>query len=407
MRIAFLTSIYPAHAEKIYREHPSLKNKSSEKQIEFIRWHALSSYVRWFELLEEKGFATCSFNHNLPEVEFAWARENKFKPKSCDSILEIGLEKIKRFKPNVIFAFAPFTYLKNNFLDELIGSLSKKPKLIAWYGANCGDEEIFRYFDLTLSNSKHLVNLLRNKDIKADFLQHAFDPIILDKIKIPVERINRVAFFGNLDVSTNDFWERTKLLEEVSEKTNLLDVYGAHKVPTLNETSKHTLLKVRQKISASINQFVPNKRFDYWSGKQNLPPSPWELSKNFCKRIKSPLYGQEMLQRLSSYKIALNYHNKHTGDFACNMRLFEATGLGCALITDHKSDLHDYFENETEILSYKEKEDLLCCFKELSNDAKLAQRLGVKAQAKSLSVFNTQNQIDKLAEILNQQTYKN
>ena len=375
--------------------------------MEFIQWHALSSYVRWFELLEQKGFATCVFNHNLPEVALAWARENKFKPKSCDSILEIGLEKIKRFKPDVIFAFAPLTYLKNNFLDELISSLSKRPKVIAWYGANCGDEEILRYFDLTLSNSKHLVNSLREKGIKADFLQHAFDPIILDKIKIPEKRLNRVAFFGNLDFSTNDFRERSKLLEKISNQTKLLDVYGAHKIPTLNETSKHSLLKVRQKISASINQLIPNKRFDYWSDKQNLPTSPWELSKNFCKRIKSPLYGQEMLQKLSSYQIALNYHNQHTGDFACNMRLFEATGVGCALITDHKSDLHEYFEDENEIISFKNKEELLRCVKELSNNSKLAQSLGVKAQAKSLSVFNTKNQIDKLVEILNQQTYKN
>ena len=339
--------------------------------MEFIRWHALSSYVRWFELLEEKGFATCAFNHNLPEVALAWARENQFEPKSIDNIQEIGLEKIKRFKPDVIFAFAPLTYLKNNFLDELIGAARKKPKLIAWYGANCGDEEIFRYFDLTLSNSKHLVNSLINKDIKADFLQHAFDPIILDKIKIPEKRTNRVAFFGNLDVSTIDFRERTKLLEEVSEKTNLLDVYGAHKTPSFKETSKHSLLITRQKISHTLNKFAPNQKFDYWSNKQNMPTSPWELSKNFCKRIKSPLFGQEMLQKLSSYQIALNYHNKHTGDFACNMRLFEATGLGCALITDHKSDLHEYFENETEIISYKSKNELLSCFKELSNDSKL------------------------------------
>ena len=55
MKIAFLTSIYPAHAEKIYRENPSLKNKSSAEQGDFIRWHALSSYIRWNELLEERG----------------------------------------------------------------------------------------------------------------------------------------------------------------------------------------------------------------------------------------------------------------------------------------------------------------------------------------------------------------
>jgi len=375
--------------------------------MEFIRWHALSSYVRWFELLEEKGFATCAFNHNLPEVALAWARENQFEPKSIDNIQEIGLEKIKRFKPDVIFAFAPLTYLKNNFLDELIGAARKKPKLIAWYGANCGDEEIFRYFDLTLSNSKHLVNSLINKDIKADFLQHAFDPIILDKIKIPEKRTNRVAFFGNLDVSTSDFRGRTKLLEEVSRKTRLLDVYGECKVPSFHERSKYSLLKLRQRISFSCRSILPTKRLNYWADEQNLPPSPWILNKNFCLETQKTMFGKEMLQKLVTYQMALNYHNKHTGNFACNMRLFEATGLGCALITDHKSDLDEYFEHEAEILIYKNKEELLSCFKELINDTKLAQSLGAKAQAKSISVFNTKNQIEKLFEILNQQTYKN
>lgn len=365
--------------------------------MEFIRWHALSSFVRWFELLEQKGFATCAFNHNLPEVALAWARENKFETKSCDSILEIGLEKIKRFKPDVIFAFAPLTYLKNNFLDKLIGSLSKKPKLIAWYGANCGDEEIFRYFDLTLSNSKHLVNSLRNKDIKADFLQHAFDPIILDKIKIREKRTNRVAFFGNLDVTTDDFRERTKLLEKVSEKTNLLDVYGVTKEPSFKEKTKFSLLKLRQNISTSIRRIVPSKKIIYWSDEQNLPPSSWKLSKNFCKRIKSPLYGQEMLQKLSSYQIALNYHNNHTGDFACNMRLFEATGLGCTLITDYKSDLHEYFEIDREILSYKNRNELLEILNHVSEYD--LNQFGRNAQFHVLNNYNTEKQIKDLSEI--------
>ncbi len=407
MRIAFLTSIYPAHAQKIYKENPTLKNQTSEQQIEYIRWHALSSYVRWFELLEEKGFETCSFNHNLPEVALAWSRENKFKPKSGHLIHEIGLEKIKRFKPDIIFSFAPLTYFKSDFLKEIISSLNERPKLFAWYGANCGDEEIFRFFDLTLSNSKHLINSLRKKDIKAFFLQHAFDPIILDKIKIPEERLNRVAFFGNLDINTNDFRERTRLLEQISDRSKLLDIYAALKTPSNREKLKYNLLKARQRVSSSLNQFVPNKRFEYWSDEQNLPPSPWVLGKEFCSRLKPPLYGQEMLQKLSSYRIALNYHNKHTGDFACNMRLFEATGLGCTLITDHKSDLHEYFENNQEVMTYKNKEELLTCVKDLKNDPNLAQSLAVKAQSKILMKFNTENQISNLAEILNQRTNNN
>ena len=48
------------------------------------------------------------------------------------------------------------------------------------------------------------------------------------------------------------------------------------------------------------------------------------------------------------FELALRYrfklHNQHTGNNACNMRLFEATGLGCALLTDAKDDLSEYFE---------------------------------------------------------------
>ena len=47
--------------------------------MDFIRWHALSSYVRWFELLEDEGFELSGFNHNLPAVSFSWAKENRFQ----------------------------------------------------------------------------------------------------------------------------------------------------------------------------------------------------------------------------------------------------------------------------------------------------------------------------------------
>lgn len=401
MKIAFLSSIYPAHAEKIYRENPSLKNKSSEEQMEFIRWHALSSYVRWFELLEQKGFATCAFNHNLPEVALAWAKENKFEPKSIDIIHEIGLEKIKQFKPDVIFSFAPLTYLKNNFLGELIGSLRKKPRLIAWYGANCGDEEMFRFFDLTLSNSKHLVNRLKAKDIQSEFLQHSFDPIILEKIKPPQTRINRATFFGNLDLTSDDFSNRTKLLQEISRHTKLLDVYGVAPKPTWKERSKFYLLEKRRNISDITSHIIPIQKIRSWADITKMPPSPWTFPKEFSESINKPLFGHEMLEKLSSYSVALNYHNEQTGDYACNMRLFEATGLGCALLTDSKKDLSEYFDIDSEILTYSSKDVAIEKINYLKENPNKAEQIRIAGQLRCLKNHTTQNQISRLSEILN------
>jgi spore maturation protein CgeB len=400
LKIAFLTSIYPAHAEKIYRDNPSLKDKSSDEQAEFIRWHALSSYVRWFELLEDEGFELSGFNHNLTAVSLSWAKENRFQTKTSNPIMEIGKEKIIRFKPDIIFCFAPPSYLSNNYLHEIVASLEKKPKLITWYGANVGDESIFNFFDLTLSNSKHLVDKLREKGIKADFLQHAFDPIILEKIKIPSERTNRVSFFGNLDLTTKDFRGRTYLLEKVFQETGKLDVYGQFSSFSNQQRIKYKLIESRSNVSRIANKVFPTKKLEYWANPSNLPAAPQALSRKFERRIKQPCYGHEMLEALSKYSIALNYHNNHTGDCACNMRLFEATGVGCALLTDYKNDLKDYFEEGKEVLTFKSVDDLIEKINFLTSNPNQAKEIGTNAQKRVLKEHTTEIQIERLSGII-------
>ncbi|MAL85809.1 MAG: hypothetical protein CMI23_05585 [Opitutae bacterium] len=395
MRIAFLTSIYPKHAEEIYKQNPKLSKQTSDEQMEFIRWHALSSYVRWFELLEKLGFKTCQFNRNVPEISYAWARENHFNPSSNDPVLEIGKEKIRRFQPNIIFCFAPTLYVGNRFLDEVSGEIKPKVKLIAWYGANVGDENMFNRFDLTLSNSKHLVNRLRKKGISAEWLQHSFDPIILEKISLPNTRKNKMAFFGNLDLATPDFKSRTELLEELTSKNRYFDIFGDSYTPKVKERFKHRTIRYRHSIASKVSKYWKNSKIMNWSNANNLPKSPWLLPTEFAKKINKPKFGNEMLQELCKYQIGFNYHNQFTGNYACNMRLFENTGLGCALLTDNKMDINEYFENEKEVLTYNNKNDAIEKMNFLLNNPDYSKRLGKKAQVKCLSSHNT-NKILKI-----------
>ena len=401
MRIAFLSSIYPAHGEKIYRENPSLKNKSSDEQIEFIRWHALSSYTRWNEYLTKRGFNVLEFHHNLPHVELQWAKENQFCPKKENEILQIGVEKIKRFNPDIIFCSSANFYINSNFITELISVLPQRPKLVSWYGANCGDERIFRNFDLTLSNSKHLAKELHKKEIHADFLQHSFEPAVLDKIKIPERRINKLGFFGNLDTHTSDFKERNKLLLKFSDAGNSLQVHGTIYTPKPLERLKYSAIKGRHNFSRTLPGLFPFEILKKWSQIDNLPPSPWPLKKTFCQKVKPPLFGQEMLQTLSNYQIAFNYHNKHTGDNACNMRLFEATGVGCCLLTDHKPDICSIFEPGLEIITYKNPSEAIDKAKYLLNNRKTAHEIAKAGQQKTFLEHTTEKQVDHFVYYLN------
>lgn len=366
--------------------------------MEFIRWHALSSYIRWYEYIERKEIKCLEFINNLPEISLKWAEENHYSPKSSSDIMDIGKEMIKRFKPDIIFVFAPLTYVKNNFLNELISSLRKKPKLIAWYGANCGDENIFKYYDLTLSNSKHLVNNLRKKGIKAEFLQHAFDPIILEKIKLKEKRINKAVFLGNLQESAEDFKERNKILCFLSKRNGLVDIYGDIKKTNSKDHIKYSLLKGRMYLSKFANRFTNFDKINYWSDISNMPSKPDFSHVDFIKKIKKPLYGKKMLEKLASYGIALNCHNLHTGNYACNMRLFEATGVGCALITDKKDDIEDYYDVGNEIIVFEDYRELPSIIKELMNDNKLRNKISILGQKRTLSNHTTKLQVDKLCE---------
>ena len=396
MKIAFLSSIYPAHAEKIYRDNPNLKDKSSDEQMEFIHLHALSSYTKWNDYFGSQGFEVLQFHHNLTYVESKWAEENYFTPTKKNDVLQIGLEKVKKFQPDILYCSSPLFYLQSNFLAELINLLPKRPKLIAWYGANCGDEEIFRFFDLTLSNSNHLVNSLREKEILADFLQHSFEPTILNKINVPEKRINKVAFFGNLDVSTNDFRERTELLRKFSNQKGLLEIYGRIEKPKSFERFKYSAIKIRHNFSRTLSGLLPFEIIKKWSQIDNLPPSPWPLEKAFSQKVKPPLFGHQMLQTLSNYQIAFNYHNKHTGDNACNMRLFEATGVGCCLLTDHKSDICSIFEPDVEIVTYSSAEEAISKAKYLIADPKSTQKIALAGQKRTLSGYTAEKQVDHL-----------
>ena len=82
------------------------------------------------------------------------------------------------------------------------------------------------------------------------------------------------------------------------------------------------------------------------------------------------------------------------------MRLFEATGLGCTLITDHKNDLHEYFAIDSEIISYSSAEEASEKIDFLMENPSIGRKIGIAGQKKCLEVFNTQNQINNVSELL-------
>ena len=71
-----------------------------------------------------------------------------------------------------------------------------------------------------------------------------------------------------------------------------------------------------------------------------------------------------MYEILRDSRVTINEHG-NVPPFANNLRLYEATGAGAALVTDWKANLHEMFEPEKEVVSYRTTEECIAKVEDL------------------------------------------
>ena len=175
MKIAFLSSIYPSHCNLIYKKNPRLVKMSYDDQYNFIRHETICSMGEWPNYLKNLGIESIMLCKNNFILQNTWCMENDFTPKSNDIEFEIILEQTKRFNPDILFIFGASYYAQNNRLERIVSTCSHIKKKVCWYGAPEGNETIFHHYDLVLTNSLGLRDSLRQKKIKSEQLNHAFE----------------------------------------------------------------------------------------------------------------------------------------------------------------------------------------------------------------------------------------
>ncbi len=160
-------------------------------------------------------------------------------------------------------------------------------------------------FDLLLTSFPHFVQRFRALGIDSEYFRIGFDP--------------RVAARLDLEVRTEPS-------------------YGAVFVGALNR--RH-----HRRANALLAKAARRTPIDFWGyGLRGwLPWSP------IRRRHHGEAWGLEMYRVLRDARISLNRHIGIAGDYANNMRLYEATGVGSLLLTDEKVNLGDLFERGTRL----------------------------------------------------------
>jgi spore maturation protein CgeB len=114
------------------------------------------------------------------------------------------------------------------------------------------------------------------------------------------------------------------------------------------------------------------------------------------------VWGLEMYKILAQSRITLNRHVDIAENYANNMRLFEATGMGACLVTDWKENLHTLFEPEKEVVTYRCADELVEKVTYLLENDKECQKIARAGQKRTLKEHTYQNRMKELLEILDE-----
>lgn len=395
MKIAFVSSFYVKHMEQIYDKFKDLHKKSFNEQNKIIRDQTICSMGEWpkyFQKIDVESLMLCL---NNPYLQNKWCIENDFIPKSGDVEFEIVLEQLRRFEPTHIFIFGINYYSRENRLLRITDKCPSIRKKICWYGAPEGDISKLKDYDLVLTPSRELKDSLTKVGINSSVLNHAFEPRALDLIKSSNKNKN-LCFIGSLSLGNDWHQERIEYLESISQHIKI-DIYTDLTRPSLYQKLKRYLIYHRHKMSKFFNNYdVSIEKIRYYANKDNLPIYDRLNDSCISGMTKPAVYGLEMLNILSSYKITFNKHIPLANNIAGNMRITESSGVGTCLLSDHKKNNKDYFGEFVKYCSYKSADEFINKYEYLINNNDLICEISKYIKQITLSKHNTENQFDRL-----------
>jgi spore maturation protein CgeB len=338
-RFVNLTTHYPAFLQHFYRQNTDAAALPYREQQAKIRSANLGWSASMCAALERLGRQTSEIYANASLLQAAWAKENGI-PANSDS-RKLILKQLENLKPEVLFV-EDLQEFHGSFLSEL----KNIPSVRLLLGLHCAPYtsellEEFRSLDGLVTCSPGMKPDFEAAGLKTFVIYHAFAPELLSTFKPAQEKRFDLFFAGSVYSGPGLHNQRRQLLEElVKNEIDLALFASSSSAHPIKELARWSLSKFNECLAlpGRLGQ-VRGHRFP-------------RIRDPLRSHMRAPLWGDSMLEATSAAKVVLNNHVDAAGEFAANMRLFEATGLGACLLTDRKKNLTDIFRVGSEVIDY-------------------------------------------------------
>ena len=363
MRVLILNTDYEAFLEDLYAQNSGLAQASYSVQMAARNDSLFGSANFYSEGLRANGAEAADLHLNNRNMQLQWAAEHGLtvleadapepEPKTFAAGLRrllggrkkltpelaampawmrtVMIAQIEQFRPDVILNQV-MHFVSSRFLRSLVG---RRCLLVGQIAAPWHWPEDDGGYDLIATSLPNFVERFKRRGIKTFYNKLGFAPRVLDGLSA-TERDLAVTFVGTM--STHHA-ERIRLLEFLAARTKL-NIWGMG----IEEISNDSPIRG-------------------------------------CYRGQA--WGRDMFEIFRRSRIVINQHIGIAGAFANNMRLYEATGCGAALVTDRKANLQDLFDVGSEVVDYEGPAECLARIEELRSDSVRCAEISDRGQART------------------------
>jgi hypothetical protein len=332
------------YLNRFFQLYPEAKRLSYDGLFDqFVRgccgWN--TNYTRYLTALGNESHEICI---NFEFLQKVWAKEHGVKYNGQNWLREIVAAQLHEFKPDIVF-LDDLYFCDAEVRQFLRESCPEGVKIVGWRAAPTEDYSAFRDVDLMLTCTPLFVKQLRDHGANAEMVLHAFEPAILDLINSTQPRDIDFSFMGHFVLKNGFHNDRLALVQHLFAATNL-QVWGLINEPQTISLQQRVVGKLGRTLD-KMGLSIPAVH------KPPLGRVAKSIKQNYPGRFHDPVIALEYFKILSRSKMTLNNHIDCAGDFAGNIRLFEATGMESCLVTDWKINLPEMFEPDTEIVTYR------------------------------------------------------
>jgi hypothetical protein len=356
MRVLIVDTCYPAFLADHYASRPGLADKPYHAQWRLLMDTFFGTADAYSHYLGELGHTAHEVVANCAPLQDAWVREQgaRIVP-GLPSFLrqqEIVLAQARWFEPDVVYVQNVRWVLEPTLLR--LGRCARR--LVAQVGSKPPRPRKLRRYGLVVTSFPHFVDRFRRAGIRCTYLRIGFDDRVLARLKA---------------------------------EGACLATHGAVFVGTLKRAQ-------HQIGNAALCEAAARTPLEVWG----FGLEGYSADSPIRRAYRGEAWGLDMYRLLRSARIAVNRHGEIAEDYANNMRLFEATGVGSMLLTDAKSNLGDFFEPGIEVVTYTSGDDLSDKIAHYLEQEDERAAIAAAGQRRTLTEHTYRHRMVELADLL-------